>query len=50
LTPLVAFGRTPGVAGPAPSIGQHTDSVLRELGYDEATISDLRARGVIGGA
>jgi crotonobetainyl-CoA:carnitine CoA-transferase CaiB-like acyl-CoA transferase len=33
--------------GPTPELGQHTDSILAELGYDAAAISDLRARGVI---
>ncbi|AGP61229.1 hypothetical protein M271_49335 [Streptomyces rapamycinicus NRRL 5491] len=28
--------------------GEHTDAVLAELGYDEATVADLHARGVIG--
>ena len=34
--------------GPPPALDQHTDEVLRELGYDAATIADLRARRVIG--
>ena len=34
--------------GPPPTLGQHTDAVLRELGYDAAAIADLRARGVLG--
>jgi crotonobetainyl-CoA:carnitine CoA-transferase CaiB-like acyl-CoA transferase len=29
-------------------LGQHTDAVLREIGYDEAQIADLRQRQVIG--
>ncbi|MEK7714610.1 MAG: CoA transferase, partial [candidate division NC10 bacterium] len=42
------LSRTPGaVRRPAPTLGQHTDEVLRELGYDEATIADLRARKVV---
>lgn len=34
---------------PAPTFGQHTDEVLREvLGLDDAELTDLHARGVIG--
>jgi itaconate CoA-transferase len=32
---------------PIPSVGQHTEKILAELGYDGAAIDDLRARGVI---
>jgi len=33
----------------APSVGQHTDEVLREvLGYDEARIRELREKGALG--
>ncbi|OGK96890.1 MAG: hypothetical protein A2W08_06640 [Candidatus Rokubacteria bacterium RBG_16_73_20] len=47
--PLV-FDDTPARdPGPPPTLGQHTDAVLRELGYDDATIADLRARQVLGG-
>jgi crotonobetainyl-CoA:carnitine CoA-transferase CaiB-like acyl-CoA transferase len=31
-----------------PSIGQHSDEVLRQAGYDETAIRDLRARGAVG--
>src|SRR5881227_978563 len=32
---------------PTPDQGEHTDVVLRELGYDAATIAGLRQRGVV---
>jgi len=32
---------------PTPSHGQHTDDVLRGLGYDEAAIAALREKGVV---
>ena len=34
--------------GKAPTLGSHTDAVLAAHGYDEATITDLRTRGIIG--
>jgi len=49
LVPALRFSRSRGVAGSGPRIGQHTDLVLRELGYDEARIAALRAKGVVGG-
>jgi len=36
--------------GPSPTLGEHTDDVLRSLGYDEQRITELRERGVIGTA
>jgi crotonobetainyl-CoA:carnitine CoA-transferase CaiB-like acyl-CoA transferase len=48
-TALVRFSRSTTVDdGTAPGIGQHTDAVLGELGYDAARRADLRRRGVIG--
>jgi formyl-CoA transferase len=39
---------TPGdFDGGGPALGEHTDAVLLELGYDAAAIADLRDRGVI---
>jgi itaconate CoA-transferase len=32
---------------PIPAIGQHTDAILRELGYDQPAIARLRADGAI---
>jgi formyl-CoA transferase len=40
---------TPGeIAGGGPRLGEHTDAVLREAGYDDTAIAALRAAGVIG--
>jgi crotonobetainyl-CoA:carnitine CoA-transferase CaiB-like acyl-CoA transferase len=40
---------TPGdFAGGGPALGEHTDAVLRELGYDQAAIASLRERGIAG--
>jgi formyl-CoA transferase len=47
--PMIQMSETPlEVHGPSPTLGQHTDEVLHELGYDAARIDDLRARGVVG--
>ena len=32
---------------PIPAVGEHTDAILGELGYDKAAIAGLRAGGVI---
>ena len=33
---------------PSPTLGQHTDDVLRDLGYSDERIDELRAAGVLG--
>jgi crotonobetainyl-CoA:carnitine CoA-transferase CaiB-like acyl-CoA transferase len=44
----VKLSETPGaVRRPAPTLGQHTDEILGELGYDATTIADLHARKVV---
>lgn len=48
ITQPVVLERTPSqVVAPAPGWGEHTDEVLRELGYDESVIQDFHARGVV---
>jgi crotonobetainyl-CoA:carnitine CoA-transferase CaiB-like acyl-CoA transferase len=36
-----------GIRRPAPALGQHTDEILRELGYDETAIRELHARRIV---
>jgi len=44
----VRFSRTPaGARSRAPLLGEHTDELLRELGYDAAAIAALRADGIV---
>jgi crotonobetainyl-CoA:carnitine CoA-transferase CaiB-like acyl-CoA transferase len=49
LAPITTFSRSAVKADAGSTVGQHTDAVLAELGYDEARISDLRSREIIGG-
>ncbi|MDP9238247.1 MAG: CoA transferase [Chloroflexota bacterium] len=47
--PMIQMSETPLAArGASPTLGQHTDDVLRELGYDDARIDALREAGVLG--
>jgi crotonobetainyl-CoA:carnitine CoA-transferase CaiB-like acyl-CoA transferase len=42
------LSRTPGVwRQPAPSLGEHTDAVLREAGYDQEAIASLKTEGAV---
>jgi succinate--hydroxymethylglutarate CoA-transferase len=44
----VDMSRTPpSIHEPPPMLGEHTDEVLKSLGYDANTISSLRNQGVI---
>jgi itaconate CoA-transferase len=35
------------VMAPIPAVGEHTDTILRELGYEEVTVAALRREGAI---
>ena len=48
LAPLVRFSRSAVTTKPGCLLGQHTDAVLTELGYDPARIETMRERAVIG--
>ena len=45
--PLVFAGTPTQDPGPPPLLGQHTDEILGEAGYDAAAIADLRAKKVV---
>ena len=40
-------GADPLVASPPPRLGEHTDEVLRDIGYSDGDIEGLRASGAI---
>jgi len=48
LLPLTLNGTRPGVRSAPPALGQHTQSLLRELGHADSDIEHLRQGGVIG--
>ena len=48
IPPPVRFARTPaGVRREAPLIGEHSVEMMRELGYDDTTISALVDRNIV---
>ena len=46
--PVKFSGFEPDAPRPAPHAGQHTDEVLREAGFQEAEIHDMRSTGAVG--
>jgi len=47
--PPVRFEGTPGsIQRPAPTLGQHTDEILAEIGVSAEKIADLRGQGILG--
>jgi crotonobetainyl-CoA:carnitine CoA-transferase CaiB-like acyl-CoA transferase len=47
-SPIWIDGSAKAAARRAPTVGQHSDEVLREAGYDEAAIRQLRSSGTVG--
>ena len=46
-TPVKFSESTPGIRSPPPTLGQHTDEVLRTLGYKETEVEELKRLGVV---
>jgi crotonobetainyl-CoA:carnitine CoA-transferase CaiB-like acyl-CoA transferase len=46
-SPLLQFSKTPGVAGAFCEFGEHTRSILSELGYSEDEMVQLKEDGVV---
>jgi len=46
-SPIKYSEAKPRVRSPPPTLGQHTDEVLRDLGFGDAAIQALRGNGVI---
>ena len=47
LLPPVSIDDVAPVMGPIPALGQHTDAILNELGFDTPTIAQWRSDGTI---
>jgi crotonobetainyl-CoA:carnitine CoA-transferase CaiB-like acyl-CoA transferase len=47
LVPPFGFDDVEPRMGPVPGLGEHTDGILRELGYDAETIASWRRAGIV---
>jgi crotonobetainyl-CoA:carnitine CoA-transferase CaiB-like acyl-CoA transferase len=47
LLPPFGFDDVEPQMGPIPAVGEHTDTILGELGYDKGTIAEWRMNGVV---
>ena len=47
-SPIWIRGQDKAKPRPAPTVGEHSDEVLRDAGYSDAEIRSLRTEGVIG--
>ncbi len=47
LEPPVQIGGMTPACGPVPAVGQHTDAILEEFGFDRSAIAAWRAEGVV---
>jgi crotonobetainyl-CoA:carnitine CoA-transferase CaiB-like acyl-CoA transferase len=47
LLPIALEGLTLGLRRQPPAVGEATDELLRGLGYDDAAVADLAARGIV---
>lgn len=46
--PAPRFSRTPGaIQNPPPAVGQHTDEILRSLGFDGAAVGRMKTEGAV---
>jgi crotonobetainyl-CoA:carnitine CoA-transferase CaiB-like acyl-CoA transferase len=47
-TPIQFDGATRVAGSPPPGLGEHTDTILRDLGYDRAAVAAMRNAGAVG--
>jgi succinate--hydroxymethylglutarate CoA-transferase len=46
-TPVKYSHSTPGIRTPPPTLGQHTNDVLKALGMDSEEVDSLRQEGIV---